>query len=121
MSILNKVARVSIHVNDIEKAVHFYRDVLGLNMILYLKERNIARFQIGDFTLGLHVKYPEEGGRDPGGATGIIFESEDINKTLEELRKKGVSITFEPEDRGIMWMAGFEDLDGNEFLITQNK
>jgi len=46
-------------------------------------------------------------GRDPGSASGVYFEVDDVTKTVADLRAKGVEVTH------------LEDAEGNKVSIHQ--
>ncbi len=53
------------------------------------------------------------------GNTGILFHVDNLNRSYEELRKKGVKFTHPPKDEGWGAFAMFADLDGNEFWLEE--
>ena len=53
------------------------------------------------------------------GNTGILFRVDDLNKTCEELAKKGVKFTHPPKDEGWGAFAMFADPDGNVFWLEE--
>jgi len=53
------------------------------------------------------------------GNTGILFHVDDLNKTYEELSKKGVKFTHPPKDEGWGAFAMFADPDGNVFWLEE--
>lgn len=121
MALTGKLHIVTVHVTNFDRALEFYRDKLGMTVIQSFKDENFAMFDTGGTPLGIHVPTPDEEGRSPGGVTGMIFEVEDIKKAVDEMKKKGVKIVYGPEkaEWGPM-IAGFEDPDGNEYMLTQH-
>jgi predicted enzyme related to lactoylglutathione lyase len=115
---------VSVHVRDIHKARAFYRGVLGL------KERSsdegVGRatfFMPGTSTiLRIHIRVPDEGGREPGTVSGILFRYPDPPATYAEIARRGGTVTNEPrvvELPGPKFVLGvFADPDGNGFVLT---
>jgi predicted enzyme related to lactoylglutathione lyase len=57
--------------------------------------------------------------RHEEGNTGILFHVDDLNKSYEELSKKGVRFTHPPKDEGWGPFAMFADPDGNEFWLEE--
>lgn len=104
------------HVTDLERAVLFYRDVLGLQ----LQSRDaVARFKIDEVLFEL-VPDPEsihQGGKGNG---KLCLQTEDLSLTIEKLRLKGVDVS-DPKrvDNGIL--AFFRDPDGNEICLWRYK
>jgi predicted enzyme related to lactoylglutathione lyase len=112
---------VSVHIRDVEAARRFYRDVLGLEEAGFNEEAKRAVYTIpGTPTvLVAHVQRPGEGGREPGTVSGIVFTHPDVPAAIEEIRKRGGTITMEPTSvPGPIVRAVFADPDGNEFLLS---
>ncbi len=53
------------------------------------------------------------------GNTGILFLTDDLKKTYEELKDKDVKFTVKPVDKGWGMYAMFKDLDGNVFWLME--
>jgi len=108
-------------VSDMEKAITFYRDTLGLTLDFYL-EGNWAEFSIENVTLALCG--PKGGGTPPqrgyqGGAM-VALAVRDMNAAVEELRSKGVHVE-DPFDGSVCYVARMEDPDGNRLWLHQRK
>ncbi len=118
------LSAVTIHVRDIQAARKFYRDVLGLHEAGFTEQTGRAVFDFpGNPTiLAMHVQRPGEGGREPGTVSGIIFQHHDPRAAVEEIRRRGGTITMEPLDvsgpGGTITRAVVADPDGNEFVIS---
>jgi catechol 2,3-dioxygenase-like lactoylglutathione lyase family enzyme len=54
-----------------------------------------------------------------GAAGGLFFATDDIKKTYEELRERGVEFTQEPTEQPYGVDAGFRDPSGNHLRLTQ--
>ena len=113
---------VTIHVRDVEKARTFYRDVLGLQEVQHVPQRG-AVFAIPGIptVLNMHLKQPQEQGREPGTVTGLVFSAPDVTAACDAIRAAGGRITDEPEKTtnptGAYMRATIADPDGNEFLL----
>lgn len=112
---------VTLHVEALEPAVAFYGDVLGFAV----EEgpaggEDFAYLRLGALRLGLHVPYEGEGGREPGGATGLIFAVDDAGAAAESIRARGGEIGEEPTERPYGAIVGsVVDPSGNEILFSQ--
>ncbi len=121
--IIEGMEAVSIHIRDIRKSRTFYSEVLGLKEVHYNEKISRAAFAIpGTSTvLTMHIQGPGEGGREPGTVSGIAFTNHDPGAACAEIRKRGGTITSEPElikrPGMTMTLAVFADPDGNEFMI----
>jgi predicted enzyme related to lactoylglutathione lyase len=56
--------------------------------------------------------------RDPGSASGIYFEVDDIAKTIADLRGKGVEIS-EPANTPVCRVAYLQDAEGNKVSLHE--
>jgi predicted enzyme related to lactoylglutathione lyase len=121
--IIEGMEAVSIHVRDIAKARRFYREVLGLSEVQYDERIQRAVYAIpGTPTvLIMHIKGPEEIGREPGTVTGIVFTHHDPAAACAEIKRRGGTITDEVSTLklpGRSYIRGVvADPDGNEFII----
>lgn len=115
---------VTVHIRDLQRARRFYRDVLGLQEVSFNETRNRAVFAIpGTSTLlTMHVQGGDEGGREPGTVTGIIFRHPDPAALCEEIQRRGGTIANPArvvEFPGAKFvLAVIADPDGNEFVIS---
>lgn len=101
--------------SDMDRAVAFYRDALGLRMKFQDGER-WAQFDAGGVNFSLSS--PDEAA---DGATGavVIFEVDDLEATFERLAGAGVTVlaTRDMGDHGRS--AAFRDPDGNIVQLFQ--
>lgn len=118
------VKHVSIPVENQERALAFYRDILGF------KVTTDAAFGEGQRWLELTTPEGEtrvilftfEGHENRVGTfQNIVFASHDVEKDYEELKAKGVEFIMEPtkESWGIYTM--FKDTEGNQFVLSSAK
>ncbi len=111
-------------VSDMKRSVEFYRDKLGIP--LKFESPEWTEFQTGATTLALHGGgVPREGrggGQDKeAGTCSIGFNVEDVDKTYEELKGKGIIFVMPPmqrEGEGIK-LAVCLDPDGLPVSIAQ--
>jgi methylmalonyl-CoA/ethylmalonyl-CoA epimerase len=78
---------VAQHAEDLDRAVAFYRDVLGLRLIARFDPPGLAFFDLGATRLLL------EGGAPPA---LLYLGVDDVVATTERLRAAGVDIESEP-------------------------
>ncbi|MFQ5647666.1 MAG: VOC family protein [Candidatus Aenigmatarchaeota archaeon] len=121
-----KAGPIQIFVSDIEKAKKWYSEVLGMELIEEWPDFKCILMKLGETEFDIGVPNPGWGkGWDKvkvGGRTPIFFETDDISKTADELKKKGVRFVEEPSKSP--WgefKAVFADPDGNEFTLVQTK
>jgi lactoylglutathione lyase len=92
-----------IVVSDMQRSVEFYRDKLGIP--LKFQSPDWTEFSTGTTTLALHgggvpSTQPPQG--DPSkiaGACSIGFNVDDVDKTYEELKAKGITFVMPPMQR----------------------
>ena len=94
-------------VADMNRAVKFYRDVIGLP--LKFESPGWSEFATGDTTLALHPASQ----KNPAGKVELGFNVVDLQKFYEDMRAKGVKFPMPPtkQDFGGT-LAQFEDSEG---------
>ena len=108
------IGQASINVHDVDKAVAFYRDTLGLRF-LFQAGPKMAFFDCGGVRLMLAV--PEKPEFDHPGSI-FYFKVADIQAVAATLGSRGVQFEGPPHLLAAMpdhdlWMAFFRDADGN--------
>ncbi len=103
------------HVKDMDKAIAFYRDVLGFP----LKSRDyVTRFEVDGVLFELVPAHEGETIAGPGNAR-LSLGVKDIQAAVNYLASKGVEATLpKPEVGGILSL--FHDPDGNELCLWQS-
>jgi predicted enzyme related to lactoylglutathione lyase len=114
---LSRIHQISMRAHDVERAVRFYRDTLGLPFLFAAPPR-LAFFDCGGVRLMLST--PEQGFDHPGSV--LYFAVEDIRQMHEALTSRGVAFRTAPHkiatlaDREV-WLADFEDSEGNTLAL----
>lgn len=103
-----KLDSAIFYTNNLEKILPFYRDIVGLD-IEYIQEGQFASFQFENGKLG--IKQAKEEREIPGHQT-VFIEVEDIEKTYNEFKEKGIIFLKEltKED----WATNFSFLDPDD-------
>lgn len=102
-------------VRDPQKAIAFYRDVLGMTPTMVDEQGRGAEFTLADgSTFG--VWKPEDG--ETGGA--IMFAVEDAKRAVEHYRARGLQLSDVMESP-VCLMAFGQDPEGNSIIIHQRK
>jgi catechol 2,3-dioxygenase len=114
--IVDRLDHVYYWVADMDRAVAFYRDLLGLDLIRR-DEDNWAVFDSGGRMFALHGAVE---GRPPapGGATAV-FAVADLDRTRSLLVERGVEFGHEGDVTGYARFASFKDPDGNTVQIIE--
>ncbi len=124
---LEKVFYTSVLVSDQDKALDFYTNVLGLEKRVENPTPDGPRFlTVGvkgdDFQLVLWPGTPGQAepamGRPPA---SITIETDDIRKTFEELKSRGVEFVSDVIEFPWGYVAQFQDPDGNRLQIREGR
>jgi predicted enzyme related to lactoylglutathione lyase len=105
-----------IPTRDLEQAVHFYGEVLGLRRSVYNAERNYAEFEPGDVTLSVYSPVAM-GMEHQSNANPYALHVDDVAQVRAELESRGVEFTGDILDTGVCHMAFFADPDGNPLML----
>jgi methylmalonyl-CoA/ethylmalonyl-CoA epimerase len=111
---LRRVGQIAIVVQDLDRAVRFYRDTLGLPL-LFQAPPNLAFFDCGGVRLMLTLPEGPEAGR---GTSIVYYVVDDIQAAYAALRARGVDFLNPPgliarlPDHDL-WMAAYRDSEGN--------
>ena len=114
-----KEANTTLMVANIEEAVRFYVETLGLK----LKARygdHFAQVQAPGAIIALHPVSKD--GPGPGKSEGVSigFSVDDLDKAMTDLKSKGVSFSKVTDDTQVR-LAYFTDPDGYPLYLSQNK
>lgn len=110
-----KIGYVTVGVSDLDRAIAFYRDALGFELLYSAPEFHYASFRVGALRFSIAVS-PDS--NFTGRHSGIGFVVPDVDAAHAELAAKGVIFTMAPSKQP--WggyMAMFTDPDGNGFYL----
>ncbi len=101
---------------DMERAVAFYRDVLGLKQSGEFGGQ-FVEFAVGDATLA--VFDPKVAGQtfEPVRVGAIALRVPDVAAAIAELKEAGVTFLAEMFDSGVCKGAFFQDSEGNSLSL----
>jgi catechol 2,3-dioxygenase-like lactoylglutathione lyase family enzyme len=134
---LTKLTYAQVWVNDQDEALAFYTDKLGMELREDVTVPELGNFrwlsvgvpgQEASITLMAIPGPPvfDDETRESirtllakGASGGLFFETDDAQKTYEELKGRGVEITQEPTQQPYGIDAGFRDPSGNHFRFMQ--
>ena len=123
---------VAYDVSDLQRAVAFYRDMLGLEQKLTHEWAGWVEFRVPPLTLALcapkskeHWNAPYAGASrsEPGtkGEGTVALAVEDVKTAVEELKDKGVPFLVEHGETRFCHFAVLLDPDGNRVWLHQRK
>jgi methylmalonyl-CoA/ethylmalonyl-CoA epimerase len=113
--------QVALHVEDMDRAVAFYRDVVGLDLLARFDPPGLAFFDLGGTRLLLEASAPP---------SLLYLAVDDVTAATDHLRAAGVEIVGEPhvihtDDAGVFGPAGhseqmsfFHDSEGNLLALS---
>jgi predicted enzyme related to lactoylglutathione lyase len=108
------IATVWLPVTDIDRAVGFYRDTLGLSV--GRQESEWAELQADGLRIGLNA-HDEESPAGDGGAVVAFRPEAGIEEAVQELKGKGVEFAGDVSEHPWGKVATFKDPDGNDLQL----
>ena len=109
-----KLNHVTLIVSDFERSILFYK-TLGLIPIVHAPPR-YARFQCPDSDATLSVEVTGESALSP--RAQLYFECADLNRTVAQLKEKGLVFWQDPTDMDYLWReARLKDPDGHDIRL----
>ena len=115
-SLITGVDFVSVPTHDLERAVAFYGETLGLPCAVHMPERGFAEFETGNLTLS--VISPEKMGLEYHVShTHIALHVDDVAAVRATLEERGVVFMGDTFDTGVCHMGFFTDPDGNALML----
>jgi len=111
---LSRIGQIFVKVHDLDRAIAFYRDVLGMKF-LFEAPPNMAFFDCGGIRLMLGV--PDRPELDHP-ASIIYYKVDDIERVYQIFNARGVEFVVKPHLVAPMptydlWLADFRDSEGN--------
>jgi catechol 2,3-dioxygenase-like lactoylglutathione lyase family enzyme len=113
---VQRVDYIRIPVTDMERAKHFYGEVLGLEMNPNSPHDDWVEYETGNVTLALMTPHTHGYEFTPLPPGTIALRVPDVAEARAKLDAAGVQIN-EVWDSGVCHGAGFRDPDGNAILL----
>ncbi|HKD91482.1 MAG TPA: VOC family protein [Terriglobales bacterium] len=108
-----KLTHVIEFVADMDRAVKFYRDIVGLP--LKFQSREWSEFSTGGTTLALHPASD----RNPAGKLEMGFTVQDLQQFHTELSRQGVQFAMPPKKQDFGGtLAQFVDSEGAHVSVS---
>ena len=135
---LKQLTHTQVWVHDQDEALAFYTEKLGLEL-----REDVTVPELGNFrwlTVGVpgqqdvsitlmavpgppvfddETRAQIQSLLARGASGGLFFATDDVRKTYEELKSRGVEFTQEPTEQPYGVDAGFRDASGNHFRMIQ--
>jgi lactoylglutathione lyase len=106
-----KLKYVIKFVEDMDEAVAFHRDVLGLT--LRFQDPGWTEFDTGETSLALHPASEDY----PAGSVQLSYRTEDVQEFYAAREANGVTFTMSPTPLHGTTMARFRDCEGAETSV----
>ena len=117
---IKSIKFASVPVTDQDRALDFYTKKLGFRIVTDTPFDGSQRW----IELGLPrsetklvLFTPDEHKKMIGGFMNITFVADDVEKTAQELKARGVEFVQEPQKADWGTAAIFQDPDGNKFVL----
>lgn len=108
-----KLTYVIEFVEDMDRAVKFYRDIVGLP--LKFQSPGWSEFETGETTLGLHPASE----KNRAGKCEVGFSVENLQSFYEQLRAKGIIFSMPPKKQDFgETLAQFVDSEGAHVSVS---
>ena len=119
---LSHIEQIAIPVRELARAIAFYRDMLGMKLLFEVPP-TLAFFDCDGIRLALSTS--SDPMYDPPGSI-VYYRVADIEAAHLELEGRGVEFLQGPHKIAELgdveiWMAFFEDTEGNTLAITSEK
>lgn len=115
---LSRITQIAMTVTDVQRAVGFYRDTLGI-ALLFEAPPNLAFFDCGGIRLMLDIPEQAQFQHPP---SILYYKVENIAAVHRELKEKGVRFEDEPHviaklPTHDLWMTFARDSEDNIFAL----
>jgi len=119
MTEITGVDFVTVPTKDLDAAVAFYGETLGLRCSVHKPERHFAEFETGSLTLSVVVGEHYPFGYHPS-PNPIALHVADVEASRADLEARGVTFMGDTFDTGVCHMGLFSDPDGNALMLHHN-
>jgi predicted enzyme related to lactoylglutathione lyase len=107
---------VALPTRDLETAVRFYGETLGLPCSVHMPERNFAEFETGNLTINI-MNAERMGLEHHTFSNALALHVDDVAAARSDLQTRGVEFEGDIFDTGVCHMAFFRDPDGNSLML----
>ena len=118
----NSIGQIHISVGDVDQAVVWYRDVLGLEFLFQVPGQPMAFFRCGDVRLYLGTPEDESFRSRPV----LYYRVDQIDSAVASIGGRGGEFSHQPhvvhrDAVHELWMAGLRDPEGNPVLLMEER
>jgi predicted enzyme related to lactoylglutathione lyase len=113
---ITRVDFIGLPTRDLEVAVRFYGETLGLERSAYRPDRHHAEFETGNLTINV-MNSERMGLQHVVNGNPIALHVDDVAAARSDLEGRGVEFAMDTIDTGVCHMAFFSDPDGNALML----
>ena len=116
------IGQIHISVDDIDRAVAWYRDVLGLEFLFQVPGQPMAFFNCGGVRLYLGRPEDESFRSRPV----LYYRVNEIDGAVASIAERGGEFTDQPrvahrDETHELWLAGLRDPDDNAVILMEER
>ena len=118
---ITQVKIACITVTDQDRALAFYTEKLGFKKVTDAPMGDKGRWielTTPEGNTSIALLLPQHEGDKVGGYSNVLFTSDDVRKTYDELTARGVEFTHPPKEEFWGTFTFFVDPDGTQFLVS---
>jgi predicted enzyme related to lactoylglutathione lyase len=116
MATITGVDFIGLPTHDLETAVAFYGETLGLPRSAYRPDRHHAEFETGNLTINV-MNAERMGLQHVVNSNPLALHVHDVAAARSDLEARGVTFAMDTIDTGVCHMAFFADPDGNALML----
>jgi predicted enzyme related to lactoylglutathione lyase len=116
---IKEIAFTGSSVTDMTRARAFYEDVLGLKPSEEMAGGKWIEYEVGGGVFAITNIDPKWTPSNQG--TAIAFEVDDMDATIDKLKKSGAKVFLDKSETPVCWTAIVYDPDGNKVVIHKRK
>jgi catechol 2,3-dioxygenase-like lactoylglutathione lyase family enzyme len=119
---LGAIGQIHVSVTDLDRAISFYHETLGLPLLFRVSEQPMAFLDAGGVRLYLGVPESPASRSSPL----LYFRVPDIQAAYESLSDRGVRFEGQPHvvhrsEQTELWIAFFADPDGTTLALMEER
>jgi predicted enzyme related to lactoylglutathione lyase len=107
---------IALQTTDMNRAMTFYGETLGLPRSVHVPDRGFAEFETGNLTLSI-IDSATMGIEHRASPAPVALHVDDVAQARAQLESAGVPFNADTLDTGVCHMAFFQDPDGNALML----
>ena len=123
------INKITILVRDIDAAIRFYREALGLKLIedsLMSGFKRIVRLATSDSSTAFNIANPKQGdeslvGRQAGDRVFVFIDTFDLDRDIQRFQQHQVAIFDGPRTEDFGRCLIIKDLEGNKWEFVERR